>query len=295
MIEHGRKGSTPPKRVVILGGSGFVGRSLTRHLAKAGVATLSLSSADIDLVEPDSVAEMERLVRPTDALVFVSALTPDRGRDIRTMMRNLAMGEHVCSLLERAKVDHVIYVSSDAVYADGVSLVRESSCCEPSTYHGQMHLLRESMMTQTLQAAGIPLLNLRPSLLYGPDDTHGGYGPNRFLRMARDDGKIVLFGEGEEKRDHVYIEDVSRLIVEALGRRSAGTLNLASGTSIPFMEAANIVAELVGPSVEVTGLPRQMPITHVHFDTAVLVKAFPTFQFTPLAEGLKVTWESKSG
>ena len=295
MVEHGHSDSIAPSRVVVLGASGFLGRDLVRRLETHGIPVLGLSSADADLTDISSVKTMSGLVKPGDALVFASALTPDKGRDIRTMMRNMAMGEHVSALLDKSDFSHVVYISSDAVYADDVALAREDSRCEPSNYYGLMHVVRERMMLDTLAAQGTPLLILRPTLLYGPEDTHNSYGPNRYFRMAADDGKITLFGQGEEKRDHVYIEDVSRLITDVLERKSAGTLNLASGTSVPFMEAANIVAGLVGPSVEIAGLPRQMPITHRHFDTTALVKAFPAFRFTPLADGLKATWETKNG
>lgn len=292
MVEHGNAEQIMPSRVIVLGGSGFLGRSLIMRLESDGVSALALSSADVDLTDAGAVETLSGLVKPGDALVFASALTPDKGRDIGTMMSNLAMGEHVSALIEKASLSHVIYISSDAVYADDVALAREDSRCEPSNYYGLMHVVRERMMIDTAAAQDTPLLILRPTLLYGAEDSHNSYGPNRYFRMAQE-GKITLFGQGEEKRDHVFIEDVSRLIAEALGRRTAGILNLASGTSVSFMDAANIVAGLAGPSIEVVGLPRQMPITHRHFDTTALVKAFPAFRFTPLAEGLRDTHDAR--
>ena len=65
-----------------------------------------------------------------------------------------------------------------------------------------MHLVREVMLRSALTA---PLAILRPTLLYGAADPHNGYGPNRFRRLAAAGQDIVLFGEGEEQRDHVLI------------------------------------------------------------------------------------------
>src|SRR3546814_11446336 len=63
---------------------------------------------------------------------------------------------------------------------------------------------------------------LRPTLIYGAEDTHNSYGPNRLRRMARKDARITLFGAGEETRDHISVDDVYRLILLTLRHRSEG-------------------------------------------------------------------------
>ena len=60
-------------------------------------------------------------------------------------------------------------------------------------------------------AVTVPIVVLRPSPLYGVADPHNGYGPNRFSRLAAQGGEITLFGEGEEKRDHVFVEDLGEI------------------------------------------------------------------------------------
>lgn len=289
MIEHLHQTPEPPARVVVLGASGFVGSALVSHLKELRVETVPLSSSDIDLCRSESVDLLKNRLRKDDALVFISALTPDRGKDIRTLMKNLAMGERVCEALSASPCSHVVYVSSDAVYADDINPVRETSCCSPASFHGLMHLTREQMLSFTLAKSGTPLLILRPSLLYGARDTHNGYGPNRFLRQARDGQPIKLFGEGEEKRDHVYIEDVSRLIGLGLMHKSKGVLNVTTGRSVSFVDVARTVVEKLGVGVNVEYLPRSQPATHRHFDVALVHRAYPSFVYTRLIDGLEKT------
>jgi nucleoside-diphosphate-sugar epimerase len=286
MTQHLNAEPTPPARVVVLGGSGFLGRHLLAHLRGQSVATLGLSSADLDLCAAGAGEQFARLLSPDDALVFASCLTPDKGKDIRTAMRNLAMGEQVCAALQAAPCAHVIYVSSDAVYADSETLVREDSRCEPSSLYGLAHLTRERMVRLTAEAGRVPWLVVRPTLVYGADDTHNSYGPNRFARQLRDAAVIKLFGNGEEKRDHVYAGDVARLLGLCLRHRTAGILNLATGVSHSFLEVANLCLE-VGPRPgALERLPRSGPVTHRHFDVSGLARAFPAFTFTPLRDGL---------
>lgn len=287
MIEHRQAERQKPSRVVVLGARGFVAGGICKELAAQGITHLALSSSDLDLRQPESTAKLADILQPTDALVFVSTLTPDRGRDVKTLMANLSMAEHVAEVLEKKPPHHVVYISTDAVYADDAPLLRSDSPCHPGSYHGVMHLTRETILRTTLQKSGCPLLILRPSAIYGPGDTHNSYGPNRFVRTALKDGKIALFGNGEEIRDHLYIDDLCRLTVEALCFRSAGVLNVASGKSISFFDLAQAAARQYGKPVAIEGSSRATPITHRHFDQTEALRAFPTLHSTPLEQGLR--------
>src|SRR5581483_11666399 len=96
--------------------------------------------------------------------------------------------------------------------------------------------------------------------------------------------------EGEERRDHVAIEDVAELAALILQHRSRGALNAVTGRSVSFHDIAHQLAALHGPAMRVESLPRSGPpphLTHRHFDVAAIHKAFPRFRFTALEEGLR--------
>lgn len=286
VIRHAWSAPTSPARVVVVGASGFVGSEIASHLEDANIDTVKCSSSEVDLCDPSSADVLQRIVRQDDALVIASAITPDKGKDVGTLMRNLAMAESVSAFLDRSPCAHVVYVSSDAVYGDGESLLRETSCCDPASFHGLMHLTRERVLTHALEKSETPLLILRPSLLYGVNDTHNGYGPNRFMRTASKARKITLFGSGEERRDHVYIADLGRLVALCLMHRSQGVLNVATGVSKSFFDVAQTIAGFFKEEVQIECLPRVMPITHRHFDIAATIRAFPFFRYTPLQTAL---------
>jgi nucleoside-diphosphate-sugar epimerase len=286
MIQHLHPKPVRPARVVVLGSSGFLGRHLVAHLHDQGIKVLPLSSRDVNLCAAWAGESLARLLHKDDALVFASCLTPDKGKDIRTTMRNLAMGEQVCAALQAVPCAHVVYVSSDAVYADSESLVREDSRCEPSSLYGLAHLTRERMIRVTAEASQTPWLIVRSTLVYGAGDTHNSYGPNRFARQVQQAGVIKLFGNGEEKRDHIHVDDVARLLALCLQHRTSGILNLTTGTSTSFLEVANLCLQYSRKSVTLEHLPRSGPVSHRHFDISALARAFPAWTFTPLREGL---------
>jgi nucleoside-diphosphate-sugar epimerase len=165
----------------------------------------------------------------------------------------------------------------------------------PDTLHGVMHLARELAFRSEIKA---PLAMLRPSLLYGTADPHNGYGPNRFRRLANEGKEIVLFGEGEERRDHVLIDDVAELIARVLAHRSTGTLNIATGAVHSFRDVAEMVVAKSGRKVAIKGSPRSGPMPHNGyrpFDNAATRAAFPDFAYTPIADGIARAQREQSG
>ena len=135
-----------------------------------------------------------------------------------------------------------------------------------------------------------PLAVLRLTAIYGAGDTHNSYGPNRFLRQALSEGRIALFGDGEENRDHLYVADAVALILAVVARGSTGLLNLATGKSSTFRTVADIIAAQSGRPVVIAPSVRQNPATHRHFDITNLLRAFPDARFKSLAEGLAATF-----
>lgn len=277
----GEKGT--PARVILIGARGFIGAALDRRLRAEGIAVQALGSAELDLLDAAAAEQLAAMLWHQDAIVMLAALTPDRGRDIATLMKNLAMMRNVCAAVEKSGCAHFVYVSSDAVYPFAQGMVNEDTAASPNDLYGAMHHTREVMARSF---AKIPVLVLRPTLVYGVDDTHNAYGPNRFRRLAQKERKITLFGNGEETRDHIHVDDVAALLVRCLQHRSSGILNAATGASKSFREVAELVSRQFSDKIEIVTTPRQNPVTHRHYDITNLVKAFPDFRFIPLENGV---------
>jgi UDP-glucose 4-epimerase len=290
MLEHQTHSPQRPTRAVVIGAGGFVGGAIAQQLKNDNVPMLGLTRRDVDLLQDSAAKALAGLLRADDAVVLVSAIAP--ARNAAALMQNLVMAGQLIAALATQPVAHLVYISSDAVYADAANPVTERSCRQPSTMHGMMHAARELMLKTEAKA---PLAILRPSLLYGARDPHNGYGPNRFRRLAAKGEPITLFGEGEEQRDHVFVDDVARLVSLVLAHRSRGELNLATGRSVSFREVAELAVKLSGQSAEIRGTPRQNPITHRHFDITECLKVFPQFRYMPLREGLERAARESAG
>jgi nucleoside-diphosphate-sugar epimerase len=260
-------------------GAGFVGGEVARRLAKKGWEVTTSRSYDLDLTSERADEKLTGLLRPGETLVFVSAKAPVKNAEM--LVANLRMAQAVLGACGRVPPGHLVYVSSDAVYADEPRPLSESTPAAPGSLHGVMHLARELM----LQTLGIPLAVVRPTLIYGEGDPHNGYGPNQFLRLAREKKPIVLFGGGEERRDHVYIGDVGEIIARVVVHRSTGTVNAVSGQVHSFREIADRVGRVAGVPVHTS--PRRGPMPHGGyrpFDPRALEAAFPGWKPQLLAD-----------
>jgi nucleoside-diphosphate-sugar epimerase len=287
MIQHLNPQPSKPQRVVILGNRGFVGKRLTDRLVAQGIQVHGISSSEVDLCLSNSVDPLRDLLRPGDAVVFTSAITPDKGKDVRALIKNLQMAQHVAAALESVQVSHIIYLSSDAVFRDDLPPITENTPAAPPTVYGLMHLTREKILEEILGKSKTPYLILRPCAIYGPGDTHSSYGPNRFLRSALKEKKIKLFGQGEEKRPHLYIDDLISVLSESLLRKTSGLLHIVHGESLSFGAIAQQIIRLTNNGTTIESLPRSGPVTHKHFDCSDYLRSFPQLPFTSLEDGLK--------
>ena len=283
MLRHNNTEPVLPTRAVVLGSGGFVGGAIVRKLD--GIQLLGLGRKELDLLVDKAGERLSSLLRPDDALVIVSAIAPCK--TYSNMLDNVRMMAAICDALTRQPVAHLVYISSDAVYADLPAPLTETSPAAPSSLHGAMHLAREQMLVAS--AGSVPLAILRPTLIYGARDPHNGYGPNKFRRQANRGEDVVLFGEGEEQRDHVDVDDLAELVRLVLAHRSSGILNVATGSVASFKTLAERVVALSPRKVEIKGSPRKGPMPHNGyrpFDPAATYTAFPGFEYTKLDAGL---------
>lgn len=284
MLAHTHVTPQTPSRVVVLGAGGFIGGTILQHLAEEKIANLGLGRPTLDLLAADAAERLAGELRADDTLVFVSAQAPVKNPAM--LLANLRMAEVVCAALQRRPVLHVVYISSDAVYKDSAEPLNETSCAEPGSLHGIMHLAREVMLAGAHPG---PLALIRPTLVHGLADPHNGYGPNRFRRLAAAGQEIVLFGEGEERRDHVAVEDIAALTLRVVRHRSRGTVNATSGEVVSFRALAEFCAAQFEPRVPVRGTPRTGPMPHNGyrpFAPSIALTAFPAFKFTPWRNAL---------
>ena len=198
-------------KIIILGKNGFIAKSLVNILKQKKIKYIAYPKETLNLEKKKSIFILKKIIRPNDKIVFISSVAPVK--DNQMLLRNVNILTNTVEALETKVFRQLIYISSDAVYKDDAKIINEKTIKTPKSLHGNMHLLRENVLKNLFENK---LCILRPTLIYGKNDPHNGYGPNKFLRKIKKNENIELFGRGEEKRDHVNINDVIKTIIFCL-------------------------------------------------------------------------------
>jgi nucleoside-diphosphate-sugar epimerase len=258
-------------RAIILGSGGFISSEVEKILKLKNIKYLGLKRKDINLLKESSSLKLKKLIKKDDIILFIAAIAP--AKNIQDLIDNLIILKNACNGIDYKKIKKIVYISSDAVYSDTKKKINEKSETIPNSTHGIMHLLRENYLKNIFTKK---LCLIRPTLIYGSNDPHNSYGPNSFIRKYLNNKNISLFGKGEEKRDHVWIEDVANIIVDIIYNNFFGIINIATGKTISFYKIAKIINQLKKQSSrKISFIKRNGPMPHNglrRFDISLLKK-----------------------
>lgn len=284
------------RRVVLLGHTGFIGSRLaalfSEQLPDLRLEGLSLPS--VDLSDSGSCAGLEQLMGPGTAVVMTAAVKKQVGDTLDAFEQNVAMVVNVCRVLERVPVERFVYFSSAAVYGEDVHnlAISEKTPACPRSYYGCAKYASERLLVRTM-GDGASLLCVRPPTVYGPGDTTDTYGPPGFVRAALSDKVITLWGEGDELREFVYVDDVADAVFRLTFSDASGVVNLASGRSHSFRDVLDAVGALVGRPLRTDSRERSKAKVDNAFDNRLVRQLLPGFEFTSLEDGVRRTFEAE--
>lgn len=285
------------KRIIIFGHSGFIGSHLVGLLAirHPALPVIGCSDPKVDLTDMRMVDRISRLFGQDTAVVMLSAIKPNIADDQETCWKNIAMVTNVCRALSSHPVGRLIYMSSAAVYGEDIAHLRitEETPVSPRSYYGIAKYTSERLLWKTF--AGVPgssLLVLRPPVVYGPGEGATGYNPSGFLQKAMSGETITLWGDGKERREFIYIDDMAAILHFFLFHKTDGTVNIASGKSYSFAEVVTVIQKLLGPPISVASRSRSKKRVDHQFDNALLKRLAPHLRFTSLFEGLSKTYDT---
>ncbi|MGE3271649.1 MAG: NAD-dependent epimerase/dehydratase family protein [Chloroflexota bacterium] len=281
--------------VVLLGATGFLGQAIGARLKSEGATVHGFSSKTLNLTDRAAFSVLDSLAGPDTTLIFASAVTPDKGRTVDALDANLQMAMNVGRYLEGHPFKKVVYVSSDAVYPMGDEVVTETSPVEPADFYALAKYAGERVLANVCGAAKIPLVITRPTGVYGPGDTHNSYGPNRFISQIINDGKLTMFGVGDDIRDHIYVDDVAAITVALAASDATGVFNVATGESRDFGSIAARIQELSPKPFEIVNLPKSGGTSRRDYDISRLREALPGLALTPFDDALKATVAARLG
>ena len=249
-------------RALITGGSGMIGHALAAELGAAGYSSVTVLTRDVaDLADPAQAVAAFRAAEP--AVVYhlagrVNGIMGNLRSQGESYLHNIRINTNVVEAARLAGAVKVVAMGSAAVYSDCVPLpMREEQIWRGAPHRSEAAYAhaKRGMLAQ-LEAYydqfGLDYAFCIATNMYGPhdrfDERHGHVLPSllaKFERGVRTGEPVEIWGSGTPRRDFLFAADAARAL-RMVGERHTGTINLATGVSVPISEAVELLAQITG-------------------------------------------------
>ncbi|AZE51459.1 UDP-glucose 4-epimerase [Pseudomonas chlororaphis] len=298
--------------ILITGGAGFIGSHLTGALLAKGYSVrilddlstgkpgnLPLDNPRVELIEGDVadaalVAQAMSGCRAVAHLAAVASVQASVDDPVRTHQSNFIGTLNVCEAMRQAGVKRVLFASSAAVYGnngEGES-IDEDTPKAPLTPYASDKLASEYYLDFYRRQHGLEPAIFRFFNIFGPrQDPSSPYSGviSIFCERAQKGLPIAVFGDGEQTRDFMYVEDLVDVLVQSLEtpQLEVGAVNVGLNQATTLKQLLEVLGEVVGQLPPISyGPARSGDIRHSRANNQRLLQRFKLPEPTPMSVGL---------
>jgi len=296
-------------KIIVTGGAGFIGSHIAESLIKKGHQTFiidNLSTGKIDNVDPQAVfylhditdrrvAGIFKMVKPE--IVFHHAAQVGVQSSLRQPYHdakiNILGTLNLLDACVQSGVRKIIYASSAAAYGNPEYVgIDEKHRIEPISLYGISKHTPEHYLKVYKEIYGLDYTVLRYPNVFGVRQDYQGEGGvvAIFLNSLLKGSKPVIYGDGQQTRDFIYVKDVVEANLAAINRGSGAILNVGTGLQTSVNELFGIINKLLNTSIFPSyGHARPGDIRHTFFN---ITKAKQVLGWEPkysLEDGVKET------
>ncbi len=254
-------------RIVVTGGSGFIGTPVVSRLRQLGVEAVSVSRSGqgrhVIHADIGDKSALQGILTSGDVVIHLASSrnpTTSEHEHVRDIEENLIGTLRLLESCAEKGVEKFIFASSGGtVYGvPQVLPIPEVHPTNPISAHGAMKLAIEKYVQVYGARFGLKYVISRCANAYGPGQT-GASGQGiigRAILVALRGEPLELWGSGSVVRDFVFVEDVAEAFVRAATRKVANeVVNIGTGKGTSIKEILDLVARVVGRPIQVINLP----------------------------------------
>ena len=298
---------------LVTGGCGFIGSHLVEELLDQGhrvrivdnLSTGKLGNLPVerasyrcqviigDVTDRETVVEAFRDVDYCFHLAAIASVQLSNEDWAGTHRANLTASINVFDAARRQRAP-VVYASSAAVYGDNAETpLKETATLRPLTAYGADKLGSELHARVASLVHSVPTTGLRFFNVYGPrQDASSPYSGVISIFSSKVEGQqpLVIYGDGEQVRDFIYVSDVVRYLLAAMQNVSStpAAYNVCTGRSITINQLARTIMSVAGQRVQIQYQPSRKGDIRVSVGSPRLAESrFGLRAEESLASGLK--------
>lgn len=291
-------------RVLVTGGCGFIGSNLVERLLEEGYGVTvfdDLSTGNLKNIEGLDVKffnepyeKIPLLVRDVDVIFHLGIPSSSPMYKEKPHLVGKAINEAI-TILEYAKESRckVVYASTSSLYNGNPTPYREDMPIYVTDYYTECRYAIERLAKLYNSLFGVKSVGLRLFSVYGPKEEYKGKYANivsQFLWLMQRDESPIIFGDGSQTRDFIYVKDVVRaFMLAAEGEFDCEIFNVGTGVAYSFNEVVDLINRLLGKSVKPIYRPNPIKnyVYHTLADTTKAERVLGFKAEVSLEEGIK--------
>jgi len=262
-------------KILITGGAGFVGSYLCETNVMKGNTVICLDNflngnltnirqllthRNFKLVTGDirDFDLLEKIMRDVDVVFHLAAqIHVDRSiiEPRLTYDINVLGTQNILEISRRYDVEKIIHASTSEVYGTAqYSPIDENHPLDAPHPYGASKIAGDRMCNAYIKTYGLNIAILRPFNIYGPRQKDTGYGGviSIFIKRILNNLPPIIFGDGHQTRDYVYIEDIVRAydIILECNKKIQEPVNFGTGKEVKIIDLANKIIKIMGSDLQ---------------------------------------------
>ena len=266
------------KKILITGGLGFIGSYIADELIDENEVLIidnkstgkvenlqNINHENLTLIEKDlNDADLDDILTDVDYVFHLAAMASVPSsieNPSECIENNMDATIKLINACKNNNVKKIIFSSSSSVYGDNTNIpLKESEYPLPKSPYAASKASGELFLKTYYEAYGLNYISLRYFNVFGPkQDKNSQYAaviPN-FITALLEGEQPIIYGDGEQTRDFIYIRDVVNANIKAAESDYNGIINVASGEKTTINELYKIISETLGSDIEPKYLPER--------------------------------------
>ena len=243
-------------KLLITGCSGFIGNNLTRYAMECGYQVVGLDRRecqikDIEMFKGDitDVDLVQEATKGVQNIIHLAAITSniEFEKDPASCYKiNVGGFINVLNAAKSNGVNKVLYASSAAVYTEsgGFSENTMIDVKKQRNHYAKSKLINEMIADSYIDIYDMNIIGMRFFNVFGEgENDKGDYASiiSRFIKENKNGMPLVIYGDGKQSRDFIYISDLSKIIIMLLKSGQEQLYNIGTGVATSYEEIANII------------------------------------------------------